>query len=223
MALLATAISAARPKWTALSEEYTFEQYKQHFGKAYGPKEHNDRKAIFENNLRTILAHNAQPSSYKMGVNHMTDWTAAELKALRGYDKALGQFQVRERTKKYAAGLLKHPEFSAPPSSVEWRGKGVLTAVKDQGILIFHFPPILLVPLLLVLLLICCLGQCGSCWSFASAETIESAWAISTGQLNVLAEQHILSCVPNPQMCGGTYVFPPLFPFIPLPFSHFSL
>merc|ERR1719215_215946 len=179
VALLASTIDA-RPRWTKLSEEYTYEQFKQHFGRInHDLQEDNERRAIFETNLRTILEHNIKPSSYKMGVNHMTDWTAVELKALLGYDKALGQHQVRERTRKYAAGMLKRSSAGSPPQTVDWRGKGVLTAVKDQG-------------------------HCGSCWSFASAETIESAWAMASGQLNVLAEQHILSCVANPDMCGGT-------------------
>jgi cathepsin L len=33
---------------------------------------------------------------------------------------------------------------------------------------------------------------------------LESHWALATGQLNVLSEQHILSCTPNPYDCGGS-------------------
>jgi len=55
----------------------------------------------------------------------------------------------------------------------------VLTAVKDQG-------------------------RCGSCWTFASAETIESHWALATGNLQALSEQQIASCASNPRHCGGT-------------------
>jgi len=47
-------------------------------------------------------------------------------------------------------------------------------------------------------------GQCGSCWSFAAAETIESMWAVQTGKLVELSEQNILDCTPNPHHCGGT-------------------
>ena len=32
---------------------------------------------------------------------------------------------------------------------------------------------------------------------------MESHWALATGELNVLSEQHILSCTPNPYDCGG--------------------
>jgi len=47
-------------------------------------------------------------------------------------------------------------------------------------------------------------GNCGSCWSFASAEVIESYYALLTGDLSDLSEQQILDCTPNPDQCGGT-------------------
>jgi len=68
---------------------------------------------------------------------------------------------------------------SALPTTVDWRQKNVVTAPKDQA-------------------------QCGSCWSFATAEVLESAWAIKTGVLPTLSEQQILDCTPNPDQCGGT-------------------
>ena len=65
------------------------------------------------------------------------------------------------------------------PASLDWRDQNVITPVKNQG-------------------------HCGSCWSFASTETIESHWAIKTGKLQELSEQFILDCTPNPNSCGGT-------------------
>jgi len=65
------------------------------------------------------------------------------------------------------------------PELVDWRDVGVVSPVKDQGL-------------------------CGSCWTFATAETIESQWALQTGSLTDLSEQQILDCTPNPQQCGGT-------------------
>ena len=46
--------------------------------------------------------------------------------------------------------------------------------------------------------------MCGSCWSFGTAETVESHWAIATGHLTQLSEQQILDCTPNTNDCGGT-------------------
>lgn len=64
------------------------------------------------------------------------------------------------------------------PTSVDWRTKGVVTAVKDQG-------------------------PCGSCWAFSATETVESAVAIATGKLIELAPQELVDCVTNPDVCGG--------------------
>ncbi len=47
-------------------------------------------------------------------------------------------------------------------------------------------------------------GQCGSCWTFGSTETVESYWALATGDLPVLSQQFILDCTANSDDCGGT-------------------
>lgn len=77
------------------------------------------------------------------------------------------------------ADLTAHVPVEALPASLDWREKGVVTKVKDQG-------------------------GCGGCWSFSAAETLESHIAIKTGKLFVFSEQEILACTPNPNQCGGT-------------------
>jgi len=66
-----------------------------------------------------------------------------------------------------------------PPPQVDWRGAGVITAVKNQGL-------------------------CGSCWAFSATESIESFTALATKQLQDLSIQQILDCTANPDQCGGT-------------------
>jgi cathepsin L len=102
----------------------------------------------------------------------------------------VGQQQVEERERASRAATLEElkafvesrrsPKIVHENSgiTVDWRELGVVTAVKDQG-------------------------DCGSCWSFATAETVESHWAIATGELSNLSEQQILDCTPNPNQCGG--------------------
>ena len=75
--------------------------------------------------------------------------------------------------------LRKSVPVSALPSSLDWREKGVVTDVKDQG-------------------------GCGGCWSFSAAETTESAVALASGKLLVFSEQELLGCTQNPNQCGGT-------------------
>jgi len=69
-------------------------------------------------------------------------------------------------------------EIAALPDHVDWRTKGVVSPVKDQG-------------------------HCGSCWAFSSVAAIESHAAINSGSLKTLSTQQLVSCMANPYECGG--------------------
>ena len=94
------------------------------------------------------------------GINEFTDLTEAEFKAqkLGGYI-ALTNPQSSEPAVKQSIKDL--------PESVDWRDKGVITDVKDQG-------------------------GCGSCWAFATTEMIESYAAIASGSLPTLSTQQVM-------------------------------
>jgi cathepsin L len=158
-------------------KEYDFTQYVKVYNKAYSSaSEYQLRQAIFESNLAIIRAHNANPSSsWKMGLSHLTDYTHEEFVQLLGY-------KPQSYAPKYQSSYVRKPktvDASAIPTNVDWRLKGIITDVKDQG-------------------------RCGSCWTFGTVEVIESYHAMATGQLHVLSEQQILDCTPNPNDCGGT-------------------
>lgn len=46
-------------------------------------------------------------------------------------------------------------------------------------------------------------GKCGSCYAFSAIASLESAWAIKTGILYKLSEQHIVDCDPGNFGCDG--------------------
>lgn len=173
--------AAATPRWHEL-DGYTFKQYVQDFQKSYSDNaEFVQRSAIFAAKLASVKEHNAQKPapSWRKGINHLSDRTERELSELRGLNKKLLYSYKKEAQANaipFDDSILSLPRVAA----VDWRTKpGVLTAVKNQG-------------------------ECGSCWTFASVETLESQWFLKTGYTQDLSEQFVLDCTPNPQQCGGT-------------------
>jgi cathepsin L len=171
LALSLAIACAKKTQWFEL-ENYTFEDYIQEHGKRYAtPEEYKFREEIFIERMKMIMKHNSQDLSWKLGVNRFVDQTDAELRQVLGYKKGALPEEQKQPIKVSAAAPL--------PGNVDWRQRGVITAVKDQG-------------------------RCGSCWTFGAAESVESFYALSTGQLFDLSEQQILDCTPNTNDCGGT-------------------
>eukprot|EP01116_Phalansterium_solitarium_P001564 TRINITY_DN1137_c0_g3_i1.p1 TRINITY_DN1137_c0_g3~~TRINITY_DN1137_c0_g3_i1.p1 ORF type:complete len:404 (+),score=174.22 TRINITY_DN1137_c0_g3_i1:86-1213(+) len=172
--------SAVATKWSQLDDTYTFARYAEEFGKQYTATEHALRKTIFERRLAAIRLHNSNPAfTWKQGVNQFTDLTDEEYSRFLGFD-ARAHFASLAKPRHPRSAPAGVKAASALPASIDWRTKGVITPVKNQA-------------------------ACGSCWTFGTAETIESFHALAAGgNLTVLSEQQILDCTPNPNQCGGT-------------------
>ena len=154
----------------------SFSSYLERFNKTYSdPAEYARREAAFNIAATKIKEHNSEPSrSWDMGFSDLTDRDSAEWNALsRGRNARLSAALAATAT---PAQLFEPLEL---PTEIDWRTKGVVSPVKNQG-------------------------ACGSCWAFSATESIESNIAINTGKLPVLAPQELVDCVPNPQDCGGT-------------------
>jgi KDEL-tailed cysteine endopeptidase len=138
-----------------------FQGFQEKFSKKYSSiEELEERFSVFKHNLINILSHNADSSqNFTLGVNQFTDLTPDEFS--KQYIRGLEPLQ--------SYGCLSYSGAGSSMSSIDWREKGAVTQVKDQG-------------------------QCGSCWTFSSTGAIEGAWAISKSQLYDLSEQQLVDC-----------------------------
>jgi C1A family cysteine protease len=140
-----------------------FTNFQERFSKRYETlQELEARFQIFRTNLRNIIIHNLDHTqNFTMGINQFTDLTPQEFK-----DQYVGGLKTEVGS--YGCKTFSS-SASGAPSSIDWRTKGAVTSVKDQG-------------------------QCGSCWTFSSTGAVEGAWAISTGKLVDLSEQELVDC-----------------------------
>merc|ERR1719397_608505 len=105
-----------------------------------------------------VLEHNSGNHSYTKGINQFSDLTQIE------FEKIYLGF-ISRQVKKVSI----EPVIEEPDADVDWRGKGALTPIKNQG-------------------------QCGSCWAFSSTGGVEGAEFISKGSVTSLSEQTLVDC-----------------------------
>jgi KDEL-tailed cysteine endopeptidase len=87
-------------------------------------------------------------------------------------------------------------EIGDLPPAVDWRRKGAVTGVKDQGqcgtcaLVYVPFGSINSAP---TLSMKSCFGE-GSCWAFSAVAAVEGINKIRTGKLVPLSEQELMDC-----------------------------
>jgi len=173
LALAVVAVSALAP----LSEsEYQsqFVSYIEKFDKTYAHEEFFARFNTFKSVLDFVREHNAGNSTWTAAINQFSDLTADEFKAQ--YLSSL-LIPTNPGTAGEESVILPDP---SQPNDVDWRQKGAVTPVKNQG-------------------------QCGSCWAFSATGAVEG-WAATTGKgLKSLAEQQLVDCAGSVgnQGCNG--------------------
>jgi len=157
-----------------------FQQWFQENGKVYDTADEMSLRFVnFKETVKRINTNNAytdmRGSGAKFGLNKFSDMSPDEFS-----EKVLMKpFTPIDAELKQKNMLI--PRV-ASPDTFDWRTKGAVTAVKDQG-------------------------QCGSCWAFSVTENIESVWILAKGLNNEtlppLAPQQIVDCDTTDLGCDG--------------------
>ncbi|KAF7279591.1 hypothetical protein GWI33_006986 [Rhynchophorus ferrugineus] len=123
------------------------------------------RFSIFQDNLQKIDEHNALYEkglkSYKLGVTPFADLTSEEFKELLAFKPRSSE---REGNR-----IFEIPENVTIPESIDWREKGAVTPVKNQGV-------------------------CGGCWAFSVTGSLEGAYFNKYNNLVSFSEQQLIDC-----------------------------
>jgi KDEL-tailed cysteine endopeptidase len=149
---------------------YNFYVFTQKYGKVYdNPDEHHLRYNIFAENMEKISEWNEGDHNFTLAINEYADMTQQEFS---------NHFLTLHQLDSNRLKNIVHRNTFSLPDTVDWREKGVVNKIKDQG-------------------------QCGSCYAFSAVQAIESAWAIKNGKLFSLAEQEIVDCDKVDSGCNG--------------------
>jgi len=143
-----------------------FNDFKAQYGKTYLPSEEGHRYSVFKANYDFVQNWDAESRGFKVAINKFADLTSDEFASF--YNGLNVTRQPVYVPGKPAAG------------EVDWRTKGAVTGVKDQG-------------------------QCGSCWSFSATGSMEAAHFFKTNMLVSLSEQNLMDCstAEGNQGCNG--------------------
>ncbi|KAH6765292.1 senescence-associated gene 12 protein [Perilla frutescens var. frutescens] len=133
------------------------------------------RFKVFKENVEYIESFNeagAQP--YKLSINKFADLTNEEFQASKNGYKVTSHPKPSSKVSSF-----RYANVTATPASIDWRTKGAVTAVKDQG-------------------------QCGCCWAFSAVAATEGINQLTTGNLISLSEQELVDCdTSEDQGCNG--------------------
>jgi len=165
----------------AVQANLAFSKFVIEHGRDYkhGTSEYDMRKALFQQRLAAVHAHNALPGqSWEAGTSYFSDRTDAERQGVLGYRR--GKWSEQR-----GASLLQMNSTQAKlPDKKDWTYLKVAKKVPNQG-------------------------SCGSCWAFSTVSVLDAhfeIWAAKAhgGKPRFFSQQQVVDCTPNPHACGGS-------------------
>ena len=143
--------------------------FKVFHGKAFSTSaEEEFRMKVYIENKFKIEEHNRLAEegrhSFFLKMNQFGDFLPSEIAARHGLRRDLKSSQMKQLGVSFIA-----PEGFEAPTEIDWRSKGAVTEVRDQG-------------------------KCGSCYAMAVAGSLEGQHFRKTGKLVPLSVQQIVDC-----------------------------
>uniref|UniRef100_A0A7N0UXB0 Cysteine protease n=1 Tax=Kalanchoe fedtschenkoi TaxID=63787 RepID=A0A7N0UXB0_KALFE len=142
-----------------------FETWVAKHSKVYNSIEEKlERFEVFKDNLKHIHERNKEVTEYWLGLNEFADLSHEEFRS-----SYLGLKADQSSRRASPSNEFSYKDVVDVPKEVDWRKKGAVTPVKNQG-------------------------QCGSCWAFSTVAAVEGINQIVTGNLTSLSEQELIDC-----------------------------
>ena len=147
-----------------------FQKFIKKYNKRYeSMNEYLARFNVFRQNLYQTLQNGKQ--NHRTGITKFSDLTPQEF--AKTYLNL--EFPATALLNLYPVEA-KHT--NAAPDAFDWRDKGVVAPVKDQG-------------------------SCGSCWAFSTVGNLEGLYALEKGVVKTFSEQLLVDCDTSDSGCNG--------------------
>uniref|UniRef100_A0A1B6FNV8 Cathepsin L n=1 Tax=Cuerna arida TaxID=1464854 RepID=A0A1B6FNV8_9HEMI len=144
--------------------------FRMKYKKKYSSEnEEQTAKMLFLRSLKYVLDHNLKfylnETTFEVEINEFSDMETREIANIRN-----GYRQTSFRSSNLPKELfVKQKKSHELPDHIDWRQKGAVTNVKNQG-------------------------MCGSCWAFSATGALEGQLFVNNSILTSLSEQNLIDC-----------------------------